>query len=55
MTVYGRAVVAFAVLFIGLGLALVVQTARAGGSLGYLLGTLFIALGLGRLYLLRRP
>jgi len=37
-----------------LGAALIAATARAGGGIGYLLGLLFIALGLGRLYLLRR-
>ena len=49
-----RAVAAFAVLFIGIGIALVVETARVGGGIGYLLGALFVALGVGRLYLLRR-
>jgi hypothetical protein len=47
-------VVAFAFVFIALGVALLVQTARTGGSLGYLLGVLFVALGIGRLYLVRR-
>jgi hypothetical protein len=38
-----------------LGLALLAETARAGGgSVGYLFGVLFVALGCGRLYLLRR-
>jgi hypothetical protein len=49
-----RVVIVLAVVFIALGVALVVQTARAGGSLGYLLGVLFVALGVGRLYLVRR-
>lgn len=49
---YGIAV--FAVVFIGIGIALVVVTAsRGSGSFGYLMGALFVALGLGRLYLLR--
>jgi hypothetical protein len=47
-------VVLFAAAFIALGIALVVQTARAGGGVGYLLGALFVALGAGRLYLQRR-
>jgi hypothetical protein len=47
-------VVLFAVVFFALGVGLVVQTARAGGGVGYLLGALFVALGAGRLYLLRR-
>ena len=38
-----------------LGVALLAETAAAGGgSVGYLLGVLFIGLGVGRLYLLRR-
>ena len=50
-----RGTVVFGLLSIGLGLALIVRTAAAGGgSLGYLLGPLFVALGIGRLYLLRR-
>jgi hypothetical protein len=44
----------FGVLFVGLGIALLVATARAGGGIGYLFGALFVALGIGRLYLLRR-
>ena len=45
----------FALTFIGLGIALLVVTAaRGGGTTGYLLGALFLALGIGRLYLLRR-
>jgi hypothetical protein len=48
-----RLVLLFAAVLIGLGVALVVQTARVGGGIGYLLGVLFVALGAGRLYLLR--
>lgn len=55
MKAYRGAVAAFAVLFVGIGVALVVATAaEGGGALGYLLGGLFIALGAGRLTLLRR-
>ena len=44
----------FAVTFIGIGIALVVVTAaNGGGAVGYVLGVLFAALGVGRLYLLR--
>jgi hypothetical protein len=46
-------VIVFAAVFIALGVALVVQTARQGGGVGYLLGMLFVGLGVGRLYLLR--
>jgi hypothetical protein len=47
-----KLVVLFSCVFVALGVALVVQTARAGGGIGYLLGGLFIALGGGRVYLL---
>ena len=51
---YRRAVVFFGVLFIGIGLALiVVTTVNGGAAFGYIVGVLFIALGVGRLYLLR--
>jgi hypothetical protein len=40
------------VVAIGLGVALLVETAIEGGGVGYLLGVLFLALGAGRLYLL---
>jgi len=51
-----RALVAlFGVVFMGIGIALVVVTAIHGGAVfGYLMGVLFFALGVGRLYLLRR-
>ncbi|MET0938746.1 MAG: hypothetical protein ABWY51_05940 [Gaiellaceae bacterium] len=48
-----KVVIVFAAVLIGLGVALLVQTARAGGGVGYLLGVLFVGLGAGRLYLLR--
>ena len=48
-----RVVFVFAVTLMALGIALVVQTARVGGGVGYLLGGLFVALGAGRLYLAR--
>jgi hypothetical protein len=52
---YKRSVLLFGVLAIALGVALLVETvAGGGGSAGYLLGVLFIGLGIGRLYLLRR-
>ena len=50
-----RSTVVFGLLSVALGVALVVRTASAGGGqVGYLMGALFVALGLGRLYLLRR-
>jgi len=45
---------AMAVVFAVLGVALIVQTARVGGGVGYLFGALFIAAGAARLYLLLR-
>jgi hypothetical protein len=52
---YRGAVLLLAVLFIGIGVALlVVTTAEGGGVLGYLLGALFIGLGAGRITLLLR-
>jgi hypothetical protein len=52
--VYRYGVAVFAVVFVGIGIALVAVTAaRGGGTVGYLMGTLFVALGFGRLYLLR--
>ena len=55
MSFYRQGTAVFGVLSIGLGIALIVRTAAAGGgAVGYLLGPLFVALGLGRLYLLRR-
>jgi uncharacterized membrane protein HdeD (DUF308 family) len=52
---YRRSVLVFGALAIVLGLALLVETvSEGGGTVGYLLGVLFVALGIGRLYLLRR-
>jgi len=51
---YRNAIAVFGVVFVGIGIALLVVTAvHGGGTLGYVLGVLFIALGVGRLYLLR--
>lgn len=54
MNAYRLGIAIFAVLFIGIGIALVIVTAVRGGNLGYVLGPLFVALGAGRLWLLRR-
>ncbi len=54
MNFYRGATALFGVAFLGIGIALVVVTAvRGGGLVGYVLGVLFGALGVGRLYLLR--
>jgi hypothetical protein len=50
---YRAAIAALAFVFVGIGIALVVETAIAGGGVGYLFGVLFIAAGAGRLYVLR--
>ena len=48
-----RSIVVFGVIAIGLGIALLAETiAIGGGSIGYVLGVLFVGLGIGRLYLL---
>jgi uncharacterized membrane protein HdeD (DUF308 family) len=48
-------VLASGVLSIVLGIALLVETVSVGGgSVGYLLGVLFVALGVARIYVLRR-
>jgi hypothetical protein len=52
---YRRGIYVFSVLAIAVGAALLVQTARhGGGTFGYVLGALFIALGAGRLTILRK-
>jgi hypothetical protein len=51
---YRASIAVFGVVFVGIGIALLVVTAVNGGAaFGYLVGVLFVALGLGRLYLLR--
>ena len=55
MKLYSWAVVAFAVVFVGIGIALLAVTAaQGGGVVGFLLGGLFVALGVGRLTLERK-
>ena len=55
MSLYRGVVAALALLFVGIGIALLAVTAvNGGGVLGFLLGGMFIALGIGRLTLLRR-
>jgi hypothetical protein len=52
---YRVAVVVFSVVFVAIGAALLVMTAAAGGGvIGYLLGGLFVALGVARITLERR-
>ncbi len=55
MTLYRGVVAVLALVFVGIGIALLVVTAaNGGGVLGFVLGALFIALGVGRLTLLRK-
>jgi hypothetical protein len=55
VSVYRGAVAVLAVTFIGIGVAmLAVTAAHGGGVLGFVLGGLFIALGVGRLTLLAK-
>jgi hypothetical protein len=55
MTRYSVAVLVFAAIFVVIGIALLVQTTLAGGGVvGYVLGALFIALGVARFTLERR-
>ena len=51
---YRTGIVVFGIVAIGLGVAITIVTAVSGGGVGLLLGPLFVALGAGRLYLLRR-
>jgi hypothetical protein len=54
VNLYRGGIAVFGVVFVGIGIALLVVTTIHGGAVfGYLIGVLFIALGLGRLYLLR--
>ncbi len=52
---YRRSVTIVMAVVVFVGFALLVQTARhGGGTVGFVVGALFIALGTARIYLLRR-
>ena len=52
---YRRSVLIFGLVAIGIGFALLVVTAyHGGGTTGFVVGALFVALGTARLYLLRK-
>jgi hypothetical protein len=52
---YRRAVLVFAAVFVAIGVTLLAVTAAAGGgAVGFLLGGLFVALGVARITLERR-
>jgi len=53
--VYRRSVLVFGALAVVLGFAILVRTAyEGGGTLGFAVGALFVALGTARIYLLRK-
>ena len=55
MKIYATAVLVLGLVFVGIGIALLAVTAaNGGGVLGFVLGGLFVALGVGRITLLRR-
>ena len=55
MTRYSVTVLVFAALFVAIGVALLVRTAAAGGGVvGYVLGALFVVLGVARFTLERK-
>jgi hypothetical protein len=52
---YRRSIFVFSAIFVVIGLALLVITAINGGGLvGFILGALFVALGVGRIQLERK-
>ncbi len=53
MRAYRTSIAVLSSVFIALGFVLLIRTAFAGGGIGFLFGALFIALGTGRLWLLR--
>ena len=55
MTFYRWAVLGFSIVFVTIGVALLVRTAAEGGGVvGFVLGGLFIALGVARFTIERR-
>ena len=55
MRTYAAVVLVLALVFVGIGIALLAVTAaNGGGVLGFVLGGLFLALGVGRITLLRK-
>lgn len=55
MTRYSLAVTVFSAIFVAIGVALLIRTTTAGGGVvGYVLGGLFIVLGVARFTLERK-
>jgi len=50
---YRTSIAVLSAIFVVLGFAILFRTARAGGGVGFVFGALFVALGAGRLWLLR--
>jgi hypothetical protein len=53
VTYYRGSIVVLALVFIALGVTMLVVTLLRGGGVGVILGGLFVALGAGRLLMLR--
>jgi uncharacterized membrane protein HdeD (DUF308 family) len=49
-----RATLALSAVLVVLGVVLLAETALVGGTIGYVLGVLFVAAGIGRFYLASR-
>jgi hypothetical protein len=55
VSLYGRVVLVFSAIFVVIGVALLVVTAaHGGGVVGFVLGGLFVALGVARFQLERK-
>ncbi len=55
MKLYATAVLVLALVFVGIGVALLVRTAASGGGVvGFVLGGLFVALGVARIQVERK-
>ena len=55
MNWYRRSIVVFSIAFVAIGIALLIVTAaNGGGVVGFVLGGLFIALGIARIQLERK-
>ena len=52
MRAHRLATTVLAVVFVGIGVALLVEAVIVGGAFGFVVGLLFVAAGAGRLYLL---
>ena len=53
-SLYRQSTLLFGLVAIALGIAVLARTAADGGGIGLVIGALFVALGVGRIYLLRR-